>query len=391
MKKHLTQYIILTALFYFLIAILLGTLLRMASVTDFVFNYRYITHTHSHMALLGWVYGVLTAIVNHSFLPKNKQKSYKKIFIFTQITLLGMLLSFPFQGYGIFSIVWSSLFLVATYWYSFFLLRNISNTQSASFLYLKSALFFLIFSSFGIWMLPIIIHFFGKYTSQYNALIYFFLHFQYNGFILSILMSLWIRYLENRNIMIFRLKKYFWLYIFGILGSVCLSWTELFNRDELYWIGLIAVLSWLFVLLRLGKIYNALQEKSVLLKGFVILLLIKTCFLLLISFPQITQQIFFNLDLIISYLHFTFLGVITIGILFSLKEFVQIEFPKWTLIFYFSVFILSEMLITYKGLAIWLRLPFLPFHSDILACVSAFFIVPISFWFVSIYKSIFYR
>ena len=60
---------------YFVIVVLLGIFMRSATVVayPFTFNYRNIVHTHSHLALLGWVYGLLSALLVRTFirLPQN--------------------------------------------------------------------------------------------------------------------------------------------------------------------------------------------------------------------------------------------------------------------------------------------------------------------------------
>lgn len=56
---HLKKQIII-GLGYFLLAATLGLLLRSFVVFDLPIDYKYIVHTHSHIALLGWVYVTLT-------------------------------------------------------------------------------------------------------------------------------------------------------------------------------------------------------------------------------------------------------------------------------------------------------------------------------------------
>ena len=106
---------------YFAIVVLLGIFMRSATVVayPFTFNYRNIVHTHSHLALLGWVYGLLSALLVRTFIrfpQKNIDEvgenswgirivnrrlfNYRLLFYITQFSVLGMLFSFPFQGYG---------------------------------------------------------------------------------------------------------------------------------------------------------------------------------------------------------------------------------------------------------------------------------------------------
>ena len=131
---------------YFFIAVLLGIFMRSVGVVTypFEFNYRYIVHTHSHLALLGFVYGLLSSLLLHYFVRFKEEKPhtvidsaylsvkirhkllfrYRILFAVTQISVLGMLFSFPFQGYGPVSIAFSSVFVICTYFYAHFFLKN---------------------------------------------------------------------------------------------------------------------------------------------------------------------------------------------------------------------------------------------------------------------------
>ncbi|NNE78366.1 MAG: hypothetical protein HKN31_14990, partial [Pricia sp.] len=109
------------ALGYFILAACLGVLLRSFIFLEIPINYKYIVHTHSHIALLGWVYVALTTLLYKLYIrTPSADKTYWKIFWFTQLTLVGMLLTFPFQGYALFSIFFSTLFLFASYWFFWF-------------------------------------------------------------------------------------------------------------------------------------------------------------------------------------------------------------------------------------------------------------------------------
>lgn len=105
-----------TAFAYFLLAALLGVVLRSFASVGIPINYRFIVHTHSHIALLGWVYVAITTLLYKLFVQTPiADKKYRYVFGLTQLTLIGMLWTFPFQGYALFSIIFSTLFLFASY------------------------------------------------------------------------------------------------------------------------------------------------------------------------------------------------------------------------------------------------------------------------------------
>ena len=100
------------AFLYFIITVLLGFSLRMSYVTDAFFNVRHVTHSHSHVGLLGWIYTILTSLICQYFLKEEDRKPYRILFLCTQVTILGMLFTFPFGGYYLYSIIFSSLFVL---------------------------------------------------------------------------------------------------------------------------------------------------------------------------------------------------------------------------------------------------------------------------------------
>jgi hypothetical protein len=90
-----------------------------------------------------------------------------------------MLVRFPFQGYALFSIVFSTLFLLASYWFTWFFIKYSSKTDKKldSYKTLKIALVYLVISSTGTWVLGAIMTVLGPLSIWYRLAIYFYLHF----------------------------------------------------------------------------------------------------------------------------------------------------------------------------------------------------------------------
>mgnify|MGYP000604442258 CR=1 FL=1 len=197
---------VLIAILYFLLAASLGIILRLFPVTSVAATYKYIVHTHSHIALLGWVYVALTTLLFYAFINKDAQKKYFVLFWSTQITILGMLFSFPITGYALYSIIFSTLFLICSYWfYAFFRKHNNCKKENYSYKFINASLLFMIFSSIGPWALGIIMNTLGNTSHWYKNAIYFYLHFQYNGWFIFCLLGIFIFFLEKSNININKL------------------------------------------------------------------------------------------------------------------------------------------------------------------------------------------
>ena len=96
-----------------------------------------------------------------------------------------------------------------------------------------------------------------------------------------------------------------------------------------------------------------------------------------------SQPIFANPDLMISYLHLNFLGVITVGLLFFLKAYGMMKINGWSVLIYLVAFLLTEALMAYKGFSVWLGLPIFDDYFLFLAVASVLFFVPALWWFGS--------
>ena len=393
------------AFLYFIITILLGLSLRVSYIADVFFNIRHVTHSHSHIGLLGWIYTILSSLICQYFLRETDRKPYFILFICTQFCILGMLFSFPFGGYFLYSIIFSSLFIICTYWFSIFFLKrskkynfirfsisksvDVENDKPLSLKFVHWGIYFLILSSIGIWLLPVAIVKAGKGSDWYNSALYFFLHFQYNGWFLAVLFGLLVGEIEHKSLLNSkRLKGALYNFVIGTIGSVTLSWVGFFNEPILYIIGNISGFLLLASIFELYRAYMQLEKPTFLMQIFLLLCMLKTIFMFLGSFPWIAEVVLPNREFVISYLHFTFLGVIGFGVLHFLEKNLHIHFPYWSLSLYTTAFVGSEILITYKGIAILCEL-FVPDNYYLLLVVfSSLFFIAVGYWCYIIFRKV---
>lgn len=393
------------AFLYFIITILLGLSLRVSYIADVFFNIRHVTHSHSHIGLLGWIYTILSSLICQYFLRETDRKPYFILFLCTQFCILGMLFSFPFGGYFLYSIIFSSLFIICTYWFSIFFLKrskkynfirfsisksvDVENDKPLSLKFVHWGIYFLILSSIGIWLLPVAIVKAGKGSDWYNSALYFFLHFQYNGWFLAVLFGLLVGEIEHKSLLNSkRLKGALYNFVIGTIGSVTLSWVGFFNEPILYIIGNISGFLLLASIFELYRAYMQLEKPAFLMQMFLLLCMLKTIFMFLGSFPWIAEVVLPNREFVISYLHFTFLGVIGFGVLHFLEKNLHIHFPYWSLSLYTTAFVGSEILITYKGIAILCEL-FVPDNYYLLLVVfSSLFFIAVGYWYYIIFRKV---
>ena len=386
LKKH-TQ----IALAYFLIVGLLGVFLRFFFVTSIPANFRYVVHAHSHIALLGWVYISLSTLIYRMYFWETGEnaKTYKRIFWFTQVTIIGMLCTFPFTGYALFSITFSTLFLLASYWFAWFVLKRTPLSHRSSFSYrcIKAALWYLIISSIGPWAIGGVMATLGNTSIWYKLSIYFYLHFQYNGWFILALCGIFIYLLEKNNFTAQKrdFNRFFYLLNAGIILSLFLSGLWVNPPVLVYVMGLLgAVLQLLGFMEFFSMIKESWKEKLSLFSSFQksllkiawAILIIKILLQLFTAIPYFAELSFFYTDFVIGYLHLTFLGVISISLFAFLENLGLLRLPKWLFFMYFTGFALSEVLIFYKGTALWLGLPFFVDYFWILTATSS--LIPLS-------------
>ena len=107
--------LVIVCLINFFIAAVMGLTLRFSFIDSIDINYRFLTHAHSHVAMLGWVYLMLYVLFVHYFVPE-KLKVFNRLFWLTEVAVIGMMLTFPFQGYAAISITFSTLHIFMSFW-----------------------------------------------------------------------------------------------------------------------------------------------------------------------------------------------------------------------------------------------------------------------------------
>ena len=149
-------------------------------------DYRNLISTHSHFAFGGWVTLILMVLLMDNFLSiaqKNK-KAYRVILWGILLNSYGMLISFPVQGYGVISIIFSTLFIFFTYAFSWTFLKDAWRNRlfPASNLLVTCSMLSLVISSVGPFWLAYMMGTRSGTATDLRDAVYTYLHFQYNGF-----------------------------------------------------------------------------------------------------------------------------------------------------------------------------------------------------------------
>lgn len=388
LKKHTD-----ISIFYFFLIASLGVFLRLFAVFEIPGTYRFLVHTHSHIALLGWVYTAMLTLIYRAFL-KNKPiaKKYRLIFWATQITLVGMLFTFPFTGYALFSIIFSSLFIIVSYWFTYFFFRHTTAAQkkTQSYKLVRMGLWFMVLSSIGPWSLGAIMTTLGSASPWYKNAIYFYLHFQYNGWFLLALLGIFFAILEKRN---FKLspaifRRFYILLNLGVIFTFFISILWMRPPLVLYILaiagGALQILAFIILFKEIfssGReiLENLPRKTKLILKVAGLSLGVKLVAQFAGSFPQAIDIISRNNDFVISYIHWMFLGVVSISIFAFLNYYRLLRISVPIFVIYLVGFLLTEALIFYRGVTNWWSTPPLPNISFLIANASIIVLVAVGF------------
>ena len=379
LKKHAN-----IALGYFFLVGLLGTFLRFFFVIPIPANFRYVVHSHSHIALLGWVYIALTTMIYKMYFAEaGFGKIYKMIFWFTQITLIGMMLTFPFTGYALFSITFSTLFLFASYFMAWFILKKTPSQYKTtySFKLIRAALWYMVFSSIGPWALGGIMATMGSASIWYKMAIYYYLHFQYNAWFILALLGIFFYFMEQQDLRPQKghFRRFFWQINVAVILSFFLSvlWVE--PHWIFYVLGGAGAIFQIMAFVNFWKIISPFWKQlhfsaflKLLLKIAGAALAFKLILQLFSALPWFANLAFSFPDFVIGYLHWVFLGVVTVSLFVFLTHYRLLSLPKWVFWLYFSAFLATETLIFYKGFITWQEMALFESYFRWLAYCSLF-------------------
>lgn len=361
----------------------MGLILRYTYIGDVHFNYRFLTHAHSHIAMLGWVYLMLYVLIVHYFVPE-KKSIYNRLFWLTQFAVVGMMLSFPFQGYAAFSISFSTLHIFCSYYFVFLIWKHHKTESVATQYLLKTALLFMLTSTAGVWCLGPAVSILGKMSAFYQVAIQFFLHFQFNGWFLIAVMALFFQVLQLKDSKLFRV--FFVLLITSTVLTLALPVYWFVPHIALYWInglGVFIQLLVLFLFLKLIKPYLLLHFKAnskltISIYVFSILCLaLKIGTQILSLIPEISEVAYQHRNLVIGFIHLLMLGVIS-GFLFGfILQNKWVTFNLWLNfgIYTFVLgFVLTELFLILQGGMFYLNMSILP-NYDLFLFLSSVLLV----------------
>ncbi|MTI38181.1 hypothetical protein [Fulvivirga lutimaris] len=297
------------ALIYLVLVGIIGLLLRYSFVGDTGFIFQYLKHAHSHVAFLGWVFNALFVLIIHNSV--SKLTSIKWQFYLFQLSIAGMMISFPLQGYGAVSIAFSTAHIFISVWFYFSVINRL-NDSDPGMRWVKIGGFYMLISNIGPLMLAPIMILGLRDSFLYQYSLQHYLHFQYNGWFITTIIGLLIKFFNpklNEKLLLLLLA---WSTIPLLFLSV-----ELIESNFIYrLIGGVAaaaqVIGSIWLAVALLKAVNSESKFIRLAIGTGLIFFVIKCLIQLTAvFPSLSAGFIQSHNAVIGYLHLIFLGVIT--------------------------------------------------------------------------------
>ncbi|MCV9927004.1 hypothetical protein OIU83_05050 [Flavobacterium sp. LS1R49] len=319
---------ILCCFFNFLIASVMGLLMRFLYLFPLQnINYSFLLHAHSHVAMLGWAYLMIYVLIVHFFIPKDKSEKaiYNQLFWTTEFAVIGMMITFPIQGYALFSIVFSTLHILLSYVFCWLVWRDGFKDETSDYKLLLVAVLFMVLSTFGVWCLGPAVSMLGKQSAFYQIAIQFFLHFQFNGWFLFAVLALFLKQFEDK-IDKKKFEIFFTLLIIATFLTLAFPVSWYVKNSLLSWINTIGVILQLVAFIYFYKMLKPqwgwfkanLDTTAKMVYSLALCsLFLKIGIQLLVLIPKLAEASHQIRNFIIGFIHLTTLGVIT-GFLFGI-------------------------------------------------------------------------
>jgi hypothetical protein len=235
-----------------------------------------------------------------------------------------MLVSFAIQGYGFFSIGCSTLAVFNSYGMAYLLFKELKqHSHQAYEQWFRAAMWFNVVSSLGTFTLAFMMASHNFDNNIHLASLYFYLHFQYNGFFTFACFGLLISKLPS----LFSTFKYdprtFKLFFFSCIPAYFLSvlWAHLpvWLYSLVVVAAIVQIIAWILFLRSIfqqAASASAFYKKGKLVLWLLLLALsVKLLLQLGSTIPSISQLAFGFRPIIIAYLHLILLAIISVFLL----------------------------------------------------------------------------
>jgi hypothetical protein len=294
-------------------------------------NQKHLLYAHSNFAFMGWVTIALMVLMVNYLLRHDVVTNYRKynwILITGCITAYGMFVTFIIQGYGYFSIAFSILSILVSWVFIFCYWFDLNKVTDKSYApkWFKASLILMAIASIGEITLAYLMVNFSTVQDYYFAALYFFLHFQYNGWFLFVCFGLVFSYLFRKGFLptVAINKHLFIIMAITVAPTYLLSILWLKLSRSLHLLANISGILQLLVLFYFIRLFPAVKKTiprritkttrylwTLAAIAFILKIVLQTFSII----PFFSNYAFGFRPIVIGYLHLSFLGIISFFIL----------------------------------------------------------------------------
>jgi hypothetical protein len=383
----MSAWIFRVALLCFFVAALMGLLLRWAFVGELPWlHYRYWVHAHSHVAMLGWLYLGLYALLLRVLVPAElrRKPAYRINALFTMLAVAGMAIAFPLQGYGPWAIACSTAHGLLSYHWVWRLWKDLRATGLER-TFVRGSLFFLILSTLTLWTMPFILVQGLQGKAIYYMAVQWYLHFQFNGWFLFACLALFFRWVrESGAVWPERNGQWF----FGLLAVSCLltyalaiAWSNpspgvfLLNSAGV----LIQLVALVFLIIGIHHVRPALEAIAdrwtrILLGVSAASFAIKIAIQTVVVVPYIATISFTIRNYVLGFIHLILLGAVSFFLFAQARHLGILRLSRratrWGMISLLAGFMGTEIWLFLQGTLFWGAKGFLPAYYEVLFSLS---------------------
>lgn len=354
----------------FLVA-LIGTILRLKVCIEFPFQQKYLLHSHSHFAFAGWVSHTLMVLMVYYL--KNKCNTlairrYIRLIIANLVCSYGMLIFFIYQGYGAISITFSTASIIVSYIFAYYFYKDSKHLKTEVPLkWFQGALLFYVISSIGTFFLAYSMTAPKINFDAYFASIYFYLHFQYNGWFLFACIGLFLSMFKIDFEWVKKLNRLYFLMFIATLITYGLSILWINVSSIIYVVVIAFALLQLIIWVRVQKVmitnfkkYIAQQPKYLQFILFIAAgcLMLKFVLQFLLVVPSLAEIAFGMRPIVIAFLHLVLLGVISLFLLYYIfvqRLLISAKYIKFSLLFFVAAVFFNELILVLQGLSGYIK------------------------------------
>ncbi|HEY9341814.1 MAG TPA: hypothetical protein VIQ23_09550 [Hanamia sp.] len=334
-----------------------------------IVNQKHLLYGHSNFAFVGWVTLALMALMV-DYLQQNgvvtNYKKYHRILLVNCIAAYGMFISFIAESYGMYSITFSCLSIFISYFFIYYLWRDLKKVQDKSYAlkWLKAALALWAISSLGAFALAWLMINHIMVQDYYFEALYFFLHFQYNGWFLFVCFGLLFSWLYKLGFLPVASvsKKLFIIMVITVAPTYLLSILWLKLPLIIHVIGGISGMFQLLVLIYFIRLFKIAKKRTppVFSKATRYLwimasvaFILKIILQMLSIIPYLSHFAFGYRPVVIGYLHLSFVGIISffiLGYIDHIFKEVHRHINGGGIILFVTGFLLQEIILMSQGL-----------------------------------------